>query len=221
MQEIYDEPFADSSQIPTILVSKLAKNKVTVALSGDGADELFGGYNRYIFTEKVWNSLNKVPFSLRRVGSVFLENIPKSLIESFLNTSNNFLPRKYKFAYPMSKFTKLTDILKSKSDIETYYRLISYWSFSPPIKNFGNFDFYRYLSTTFKRSDKYSFLEEMMINDLKFILLIFFRKLIEPQCHILLKLGLLSLIINCRVFIFPPTNMKIRNGESKWILKNY
>ena len=68
--EIYGEPFADSSQIPTLLVSQLAKSKVSVALSGDAGDEIFGGYNRYVFMQKYWKTLSLFPPILRRFTSL-------------------------------------------------------------------------------------------------------------------------------------------------------
>lgn len=74
MPEIYGEPFADSSQLPTYLVSKLAKEKVTVSLSGDGGDELFCGYNSYDFVERVWNKVKLVPYPIRNITSKLLGN---------------------------------------------------------------------------------------------------------------------------------------------------
>jgi asparagine synthase (glutamine-hydrolysing) len=76
LSDLYDEPFADSSQIPTFLVCRAAREHVTVALSGDGGDELFGGYNRYILGPSLWRKLEKFPKPIRRGLGIFLSSTP-------------------------------------------------------------------------------------------------------------------------------------------------
>jgi asparagine synthase (glutamine-hydrolysing) len=76
LPSIFDEPFADASQIPTHLVCKLARRDVTVALSGDGGDELFGGYTRYFIAMRKWQTLNRLPRAVRCGGRALVERIP-------------------------------------------------------------------------------------------------------------------------------------------------
>lgn len=121
---IYDEPFADSSQIPTYLLSQLAKTKVKVALSGDGGDEIFGGYNRYHFTASMWDKLSKVPFPLRSlISSLAMKISPTSW--------SRFAPyigaSKY-FADMSTKIYKGSQVMGSKTIEEGYMKLVSHWN---------------------------------------------------------------------------------------------
>ncbi|WP_010176216.1 asparagine synthase (glutamine-hydrolyzing) [Pseudomonas sp. PAMC 25886] len=104
LPNIYCEPFADSSQIPTFLVSRLARQQVTVTLSGDAGDELFGGYNPYQFAPRIWGKISQVPLPLRRFASATLKALPIK-----------------------GKVEKLVDILDTSSREDFYRQLVSHW----------------------------------------------------------------------------------------------
>ena len=83
--DMYDEPFSDSSAIPTFLVSKLAKENVKVSLSGDGGDELFGGYNRYLYTNQLWSKIDFLPFEIRKMIGNLISILPRSRVSSLFH----------------------------------------------------------------------------------------------------------------------------------------
>lgn len=113
LPQLYDEPFADSSQIPTHLVCQAARQHVTVALSGDAGDELFGGYNRYFWAPKIWSKVSWLPYPLRQVMAQVLRAVPPMLWQA--------MERPARIALLASKVGKLAARLASVVDLDDLY----------------------------------------------------------------------------------------------------
>ena len=121
---MYDEPFADSSQIPTYLVSSLARRSVTVALSGDGGDELFGGYNRYRWAVNIWNSIRWLPAGVRRAfATALMAAGPRG--GRWLQTTGSALTARSFPALVTDKLPKLAEVMRVSGPEEAYMRLVS------------------------------------------------------------------------------------------------
>ena len=124
LADMFDEPFADSSQIPTYLVSAMTRKHVTVALSGDGGDELFAGYNRYQLTRRSWSTLSLAPAPIRGAFAAGLT----SLSAERWNRLFAKLPGKLAPPQAGDKIYKLASVLNLANADELYRRLISHWS---------------------------------------------------------------------------------------------
>jgi len=127
LPSIYDEPFSDSSQIPTFLVSKLAKSKVTVSLSGDGGDELFGGYNRHVFSNKWGASLFKAPFPIRNLMGKSLLGIKPGHLNALEAIKINPFSNKKIFNNFSNIANKAGKALCSQNPDDLYERFICHW----------------------------------------------------------------------------------------------
>lgn len=213
---IYDEPFADSSQIPTFLVAKLAREHVTVSLSGDAGDELFCGYNRYQFTSNMWGKLSKIPRPIRKGFACAIEAIQPKRWDKI----GSFVPKIKNYNNLGDKLHKGAGVLASSSVDSLYFNLISH---------------HRNPENVVKNSiepktiiDKLSFnfnglndIEKMMAIDIETYL---------PD-DILVKVDRAAManslegrvpFLDHRVVEFAwklPLEYKMRNGQSKWLLR--
>ncbi len=127
LPHIYDEPFADSSQIPTWLVSKLAREQVTVSLSGDGGDELFGGYNRYFHGPAIWNKLSPLPLSLRETMAKLMTRITPEQWNAGISVMGPLLPGRLRYGNLGDKLHKLAGVLRCERPESLYLGLVSLW----------------------------------------------------------------------------------------------
>jgi asparagine synthase (glutamine-hydrolysing) len=220
LPSMYDEPFSDSSQIPSYLISKLARESVTVSLSGDGGDELFGGYNRYLFTRRIWNSIKRLPKFASKTLTELLRAVPPPRIDRGFRLLRSILPRKLWPATPGDKAHKLADVLSLESPEALYYRALSHWS--SPTKVVLDSQEPGTVRESIAESSWPSNIEEvMMLTDLLNYL---------PD-DILTKVDRASMAVSLearipmldhRVVEFAwklPLHFKIRNGTSKWILR--
>jgi asparagine synthase (glutamine-hydrolysing) len=125
---MYDEPFADSSQIPTHLVCKAARQQVTVALSGDAGDELFGGYNRYFWGPRIWSRLAWMPYPARQALGVAIKALPTGGWDALSRPVNALLPESKSFVRAGDRAHKLAARLGGVHNLDDLYNsLVSEW----------------------------------------------------------------------------------------------
>lgn len=126
---IYDEPFSDVSQIPTYLVSQLARQHVTVCLTGDGGDELFCGYNRYLSGFSIWNKLSRLPLPVRKFLAELIELVPGYTLDKM----QNYIPSKLQLPSFANRLPKLANVLLHQ-DLASYYKsLVSHTQYPSQI----------------------------------------------------------------------------------------
>lgn len=128
LPELYCEPFSDSSQLPTFLVSQLAREHVTVALSGDAGDELFGGYNRYVLGQRMWTRLSRLPAGARRGIASLIGGVSPRAWDRILGSVQRFLPSGLAQANVGDKLQKAAGVMDADTPEELYRLLVSHWT---------------------------------------------------------------------------------------------
>ncbi len=197
ISDVFSEPFADSSQIPTFLLCEMVSKHVKVALSGDAGDELFGGYNQYKFTPEIWKYVKYLPIKLRKIGNYLLNNIE-------LN----------------QRFEKLNYLLPSINEIDFYKRMVTHWGNADEVV-FDSKENGSYFMEFKGLSSRYCYQENLMVLD----------SLTYLSDDILVKVDRAAMansletrvpFLNDELFEFVwslPFHLKIKDGSSKWILK--
>jgi asparagine synthase (glutamine-hydrolysing) len=216
---MYDEPFSDSSQIPTFLVSQLARGHVTVALSGDAGDELFCGYTRYQMTAQLWGRIASVPRPLRRLAAAALTAPSPDSWNRLARLLGPLLPSSLRFANPGDKIHKGAQVFDSPSVGALYRRLVSHWD-DPGALVLGG----REPSTLLDNWDRGAGLDDiqrMMALDLATYLCDDILVKVD-RAAMAVSLETRVPLLDHRVVEFAwrlPQSLKLRDGRSKWILR--
>jgi asparagine synthase (glutamine-hydrolysing) len=217
---LYDEPFADSSQIPTYLLSQLTRRHVTVSLSGDGGDELFAGYVRYFLGRDIWNKIGWMPRFLRVSLAKSFTALSPRIWEILLEKLGPILPAKIKQRHFSDKLQKLAEVLSSESAEVLYHMLISHWK-DPGTLALGAREPSNQLTDRSQWAHLPDFTQRMMYMDAVSYL---------PD-DILVKVDRASMgvslesrvpLLDHRVVEFAwrlPLSMKIHKNQGKWLLR--
>jgi asparagine synthase (glutamine-hydrolysing) len=214
LADMYDEPFADSSQIPTHLISKLTRAYVTVALSGDGGDELFAGYNRYNLGHGVLGMACRAPAGLRRVCASMLNSIPDYVVEGLARLDpTGLLPPQ-----PADKLKKLASVLPLDREA-IYMRLVSQNPDSAAL-TFG-VEGHPLGMTCQWEAGRDRFVEQMQLFDTATYLPDDILQKVD-RASMAVSLEVRPPLLDHRVVAFAwrlPRRMRIRDGETKWLLR--
>lgn len=212
LPQIYTEPFADSSQIPTALVSKLARKDVTVALSGDAGDELFGGYNRYQLTARLWNKLERMPLGLRASAARMLLSVSPELLNKLLS----FIP----LSQVGDKLHKGAALLESTDVDALYLGMVSQWQ-DPASVVLGGRDLGAARIRNVATDDELSAIERMMaIDTVTYLPDDILAKVDRAAMAYSLETRVPFLDHEIVEFAWRlPIDYKIRNGTGKWPLR--
>lgn len=212
----YDEPFADSSQIPTAMVCELTKQHVTVVLSGDGGDELFAGYNRYTLGLDMWNKANIAPYPVRQMLARLLQAQPASRLDAM----GRLLPARLQRPQLGNKLHKFANAILLDDPDSMYRRMLSHWN-EPDELVIGGHEPKGVLWDRSVTKTIPDFLDRMQFLDTVTYL---------PD-DILTKVdrASMSVALEARVPLLDhrvvemawrmPRRMKLRDGQSKWILR--
>jgi asparagine synthase (glutamine-hydrolysing) len=220
LPKLYDEPFADSSQLPTLLISRLARQHVTVTLSGDGGDEVFGGYNRYSFGTRLWRWLKRTPKVLLRWSAAAITAVEPQHWESAFGLVRPILPARFRQRNPGYKLHKLTDLLSSADRDDMYARMSSHWLPSERALRGAVSEFPRRLSEQ-ERDALPSFgLQAMYLDTITFLP----NDILVKVDRATMAFGLESRspFLDHRIVEFAwrlPLQMKVRPYCGKWILR--
>jgi len=214
LAQMYDEPFADSSQIPTHLVSKLTRAHVTVALSGDGGDELFGGYNRYLLAQRLWRRLSVVPAGLRRTAACAIRALPHGLFDAVARVApNGMLPAQF-----ADKAKKFADVLPLDAD-GIYLRLVS--QYADPAELTAGLAEHPLPFGPGRDLDGADLLRQMQLRDTTSYLPDDILQKVD-RASMAVALEARPPLLDHRVVEFAwrlPERFHIRNGETKWLLR--
>lgn len=220
LASLYDEPFADSSQIPTFLVAQLARQHVTVALSGDGGDELFAGYNRYLWSERIWNKMARIPTTMRSQLTRLITQVPVSGWDNINQYTQALQPRKLHSSQLGDKLHKLAKRLDVNSIDELYYNLVSEWK-QPASIVFNSEEPATLLTSPNDWPSLPDSRERMMyLDSMTYLPDDILTKVDRAAMGVSLETRVP--LLDHRVIELAwriPMQMKIRNGQSKWLLR--
>lgn len=216
---LFCEPFSDSSQIPTFLVSQLAKQKVTVSLSGDAGDELFAGYNRYVMANNLWGRLNRLPSGLRSAAAHGIHAFPPATWNKLLSPIQPILPSSLRMANIGDKLHKGASVLFSKSIDELYLGLVSHWN--PEEIVLGAAEPATFLRGNAPRLDGLDSVQRMMaLDSISYLPDDILVKVDRAAMGVSLE-GRVP-FLDHRVVEFAwqiPQSLKLKDGVGKWILR--